>query len=70
MDLSHIENEKTEINIDILNKIISNFDIDAHWILSGKEKMPQKEHKMGEVSNSTVVGANVSGNGICIHHNS
>jgi mannitol-specific phosphotransferase system IIBC component len=31
--------------------------------------MPQSEHKIGDISNSTVVGANVSGHGVSIHHN-
>ncbi|MDR0792758.1 MAG: helix-turn-helix domain-containing protein [Chitinophagaceae bacterium] len=67
-DLSHIENKSLEISIDILSKIIYNFDIDANWLLSGKEKTQRNEHKIGDISNSTVVGANVSGNGISIHH--
>jgi len=67
-NLSHIENKGMKITIDILNKIISDFDIDANWLLSGKGDMYRNEQKIGDVSNSTVVGANVNGNGINIHH--
>jgi transcriptional regulator with XRE-family HTH domain len=67
-NLSHIENKGLKITIDILNKIISNFDIDANWLLTGKGEMHQNGQKIGDISNSTVVGANVNGHGICIHH--
>jgi transcriptional regulator with XRE-family HTH domain len=67
-NLSHIENKGLKITIDILNKIISNFDIDANWLLTGKGEMLRNEQKIGDISNSTVVGANVKGNGISIHH--
>jgi transcriptional regulator with XRE-family HTH domain len=67
-DLLHIENGCSEIGIDILSKIISNFDIDANWLLAGKEKTQRNEHKIGDISNSTVVGNNVNGSGINIHH--
>ena len=67
-NLSHIENKGLKITIDILNKIISNFDVDANWLLSGKGEMYKNVQNLGEISNSTVVGANVSGNGVSIHH--
>ena len=31
--------------------------------------MTQTKHKIGDISNSTIVAANVSGNGVSIHHN-
>ena len=31
--------------------------------------MLQNQQKSGDISNSTVVGANVNGNGVSIHHN-
>jgi transcriptional regulator with XRE-family HTH domain len=67
-NLSHIENRGSKITIDILNKIISNFDIDANWLLTGKGEMHRNEQKIGNISSSTVVGANVNGSGINIHH--
>jgi transcriptional regulator with XRE-family HTH domain len=66
--LSHIETGKSKITIEILGKILSNFDIDAHWLVTGKVKMTRNEQKIGDISNSTVVSANVSGHGVSIHH--
>ncbi|MDR0792759.1 MAG: helix-turn-helix domain-containing protein [Chitinophagaceae bacterium] len=66
--LLRIEDNKSYVSAEILNKIISNFDIDANWLLSGKGKMQQNEHRIGDISNSTVVGANISGHGVSIHH--
>ena len=68
-NLSHIENKGLKITIDILNKIISNFDIDANWLLSGKGEMLRNRQEIGNISNSSVVGANVCGHGGGnIHH--
>ena len=67
-NLSHIENKGSKISVEILDKIISNFDINADWLLSGEGKIFRNEQKMGDVSKSTVVGNNIHGNGISIHH--
>ena len=65
-NLSHIENKGSKISVEILDKIISNFDINADWLLSGEGKMFRNEQKMGDISKSTVVGNNIQGNGISI----
>jgi len=67
-NLSHIENKGSKISVDILDKIISNFDINADWLFSGEGKMFRNEQKMGDISKSTVVGNNIHGNGISIQH--
>ncbi|MDR0792761.1 MAG: helix-turn-helix domain-containing protein [Chitinophagaceae bacterium] len=68
VSLSRIEIDESKITIEVLDKILSNFDIDAHWLVTGKVKMARNEQKIGDISNSTVVGANVSGHGVSIHH--
>lgn len=69
-NLSHVENKGSKISIDILDKIISNFDINADWLLSGEGKMFRNEQPIGDISKSTVVGDhnNIHGNGIHIEH--
>jgi transcriptional regulator with XRE-family HTH domain len=65
-DLSNFENNVTDIPVDILREIVEIFNIDANWLLTEKETMPQNKQKIGNISNSTVIGANVSGNDISI----
>jgi len=67
-NLSHIENKGSKISVEILDKILSNFDINADWLLSGEGKMFRNEQSIGNVSKSTVVGNNINGNGISIQH--
>ena len=68
IELAHIENSGTGITIEILNKLISNFDINANWLLSGKGAMLRNEQSIGDILNSTVIGANIRGDGVSIHH--
>ena len=59
-------NGMTEEN---LLKFLAQFDdISPDWLLYGKGEMLRNEQKIGDISNSTVVGANVSGNGNTIQH--
>lgn len=43
--------------------------INGDWLLSGKGDMLHSEQKLSDISNSTVIGANVSGHGNNITHN-
>jgi transcriptional regulator with XRE-family HTH domain len=38
-NLSHIENKSEKISIEIINSIISYFNIDANWLFTGKGEM-------------------------------
>jgi len=67
-DLSNFENNVSTIPIDILRKIVRIFNVDTNWLLMEEEAILQKNQKIGNVSNSTVIGANVIGNKINIHH--
>jgi len=52
----------------VLNKIIAAFpEINPHWLLTGEGEMTKNCQKIGNVDNSSIVGANVSGNGISIN---
>jgi len=42
-NLSHIENKGEKISIDVINKIISNFDINIEWLFTGKGEKQRKE---------------------------
>ena len=42
-------------------------DIDANWLLTGRGEMLRNGKKIGDISNSTVVGANI-GSGNTIQH--
>ena len=38
-NLSHIENKGAKISVGIIKKIITNFDINANWLLTGDGEM-------------------------------
>lgn len=44
-------------------------DLNLAWVRTGEGEMLRPPQMVGDVSNSTVVGANVSGNGNTISHN-
>ncbi len=44
-------------------------ELNVGWLLTGEGEMIRPPQAIGDVSNSTVVGANVSGNGNLISHN-
>ena len=56
-NLSHIENSGKKISVEILHKIISNFNISGTWLLSGiRDKFIEKEEKMqGKCANCEVL---------------
>jgi transcriptional regulator with XRE-family HTH domain len=66
-NLSHIETYGTKISVSILQKVISNFNVSAEWLLTGNGEMMRNEQQIGDIDNSTVVGANVNGNDISIN---
>jgi hypothetical protein len=43
-------------------------DVDANWLISGQGEMLRNDQKIGDISNSTIVGANVCGSGHTIQH--
>jgi hypothetical protein len=58
------------IGKDVINKIITTFpNIDSNWLLTGEGEMLKNNQQIGDVAQSTVVGANVNGNGINITNN-
>jgi predicted transcriptional regulator len=67
-DLLNFENNVSDIPIDIFRKITELFDINANWLLFENETMLRNHQKISNISNSTVVGANVSDNDVSIHH--
>lgn len=52
-----------------LNRIVEKTDINIKWLLTGEGEMIRKGQNVADVSGSTIVGANVSGNGNSISHN-
>lgn len=52
-----------------LNRIVEKTDINIKWLLTGEGEMLRKGQNVADVSGSTIVGANVSGNGNSISHN-
>jgi len=53
-----------------LERLINSIDIiDANWLLTGKGEIMKNKQQIGDISSSTVVGANVNGNGNNITHN-
>ena len=65
-NLTDFEDGVSNIPVDILQKIVEIFGINANWFLLENEIMLRKKQRIGNISNSTVIGANVSGNDINI----
>jgi len=59
-NLSHIENSGKKISLEIILRIISNFNINTEWLLTGKGEMLKSE-KTG--ISDLVLGNEVVGNG-------
>jgi hypothetical protein len=65
-----INNIKGGISSNTINKISSKYpELNTDWLVSGDGEMIKNSQQIGDVSNSTVVGANVSGNGNQITNN-
>ena len=67
-NLSNIENKGSKLSLDLMNQIISKFNIDANWLLTGNGKMLRNEQNIGDISNSNVFGANISCSEVGIPH--
>lgn len=52
-----------------LNRIVEKTDINIEWLLKGEGEMFRQDQSVSDVSGSTIVGANVNGNGNNISHN-
>lgn len=67
---SYIQNISTGIGADVLKRIKTAYpELNTDWLIAGEGEMLRPEQNVSDVSNSTVVGANVSGNGNNISHN-
>jgi plasmid maintenance system antidote protein VapI len=52
------------------DKIVSVFsEVNTVWLLTGEGEMLKNNQQIGDVTSSTIIGANVNGNGIKITHN-
>jgi hypothetical protein len=68
--ISGILNGKIELSSKFIETFCSCFPIiNTEWLLTGEGEMLRTTQNIGDISNSTVVGANVNGNGINISHN-
>lgn len=60
--LSQICSGKRNAGIEIIQKILDNMpEINANWLLLGREEMTRNEQRVGDIKNSNVVGVNVNG---------
>ena len=68
--VSEVKNGKLKIPNNMFGKIENAYpDISIDWLKSGEGEMLKNTQQIENVSNSTVVGNNVSGTGISISHN-
>jgi plasmid maintenance system antidote protein VapI len=66
-NIYNIINERVEVSATTLNKIFEKYPEHKDFILYGDSS--KNNQTIGDISNSTVVGANVNGNGITISYN-
>ena len=68
--VSQIKNGRIKIPNNLFANIGKAFpDISIDWLKTGEGKMLNNNQQIGDISNSTVVGSNISGTGINISHN-
>lgn len=66
---SYIQNISTGIGADVLKRIKTAYpELNTDWLIDGEGEMIRPEQNVSDISNSTVVGANVNGNGNNISH--
>lgn len=53
-NLSHIENKGEKISIEVISRIISNFNIDANWLILGRGEMFYKKEDQSNKDNSII----------------
>jgi len=67
---SQILGGKVPVSQNFVEKLCSlDGNINKVWVLTGDGNMFRNDDKKGDISNSTIVGANVNGNGNKISHN-
>jgi hypothetical protein len=65
-----INNIKGNISLNSLKKIEDAYpELNENWLKTGEGEMLKNNQQIGDIAHSTVVGANVNGNGIKITHN-
>jgi hypothetical protein len=63
-------NKKVGISLNMADSICDKFpQFNKCYLLTGEGDLLKNNQQIGDISNSTVVGANVSGNGVTISHN-
>ncbi|OAV68698.1 hypothetical protein Barb6XT_00873 [Bacteroidales bacterium Barb6XT] len=66
----YVKNISKSIQPHVLEKIAKEFpDLNIEWMLINLGDMIRNSQSIGDISSSTVVGANVNGNGNSITHN-
>lgn len=67
---SYIQGMTQNMSADVLHKISTTYpDLNTDWLLTGEGDMLKPQQSVGDITNSTVSGVNVSGNGIQINPN-
>lgn len=66
----YVNNVKNSIGSEIISKISDVYpELSTEWLLTGKGEMLRNNQQIGDIAHSTVVGANVNGNGNRITNN-
>jgi transcriptional regulator with XRE-family HTH domain len=66
----YVNNIRRSIQPDKLQKIALQYpDLNTGWLMTGEGEMIRNNQQIGDITSSTVIGANVSGNGVKITHN-
>jgi len=66
--INRLKDKSKKPSFEILNDISNKFEnVDMNWLVSGKGEMLKNYQKIGNIDNSSVVGANVNGTGININ---
>jgi hypothetical protein len=66
----YISHSKGSIGSEIVSKISEKYpELNTEWLMTGKGEMLKNNQQIGDITHSTVVGANVNGNGINITNN-
>ncbi|MDR1340133.1 MAG: helix-turn-helix transcriptional regulator [Prevotellaceae bacterium] len=69
-NLSKVFSDERNVSQSMLNNLFREFSIvNKEYIYGESREILRNDQEIGDVSNSTVVGANIHGNGITISHN-
>lgn len=67
---SYIQNISNGIGAEVLQRIKASYpELNTDWLMTGEGDMLKPIQNVSEISNSTIVGANVNGNGNNISNN-